>query len=63
MAKKPTERTMPGLDMLRSPLNVGKIPGDVTPDYNVPPSMTPRDPLGNLPKENNFSGGKKGKGR
>lgn len=57
MAKKPTERDQPNFKILRSPYNVGPIPGDVTPDYNVPPKMTEKDPLGYLPGE------QKGKGK
>ncbi len=63
MARVPAEqKARPGLDLLRSPLNVGPIKGDVTPDYNVPPAMPAKDPLGYLPKENNMgTKGKRGK--
>lgn len=45
-----------GLDSLRSPLNIGPMRGDITPDYNVPPPMRSKDPLGYMPPE---GGGKK----
>lgn len=39
-----------GLEIMNTPLRVPPMKRDVTPGYNIPPRMNPRDPLGNLPK-------------
>jgi hypothetical protein len=49
------------LDIMESPLRIPPMKKDVTPGYNVPAPMSPRDPLGNFPKDTLNGGGKRGR--
>lgn len=55
------DRSRPELDIMRSPLNARPQKRDIVDDGDIPPGMSPRDPLGHFPKGTLTTG--KGRGR